>query len=115
MIRAHVRVAGPVPFLVMKANALAGRDKPKDAYDIWLLLRYHRAGLEGLTRAVAMHANHGLVNEALGILCEAFADFNHKGPRAVADFRELQPGTDEYDRVCQDAFQRVRFVLDNLR
>ncbi len=115
MIRAHVRVAGPVPFLVMKANALAGRDKPKDAYDIWFLLKYHRAGLEGLTRAVAMHANHGLVNEALGILSEAFADVNHKGPRAVAGFRELQPGTDEYDRVCQDAFQLVRFVLDNLR
>ena len=37
MIRANVRVAGPVPFLVMKANALARRDKPKDAYDIWFL------------------------------------------------------------------------------
>jgi hypothetical protein len=25
---------------------------------------------------------------------------------------ELATDTEEYDRVCQDAFQRVRFILD---
>ena len=112
ILRTRVRVAGPVPFLVMKANAIARRDKPKDAYDVWFLLSNHRAGLAGLAAAVAEHADHGLVREALGHLADAFASVDHVGPRAVADFLELEPGTDEYDRVRQDAYQRVRFILE---
>lgn len=112
ILRTRVRVAGPVPFLVMKANAIARRDKPKDAYDVWFLLSNHRAGLDGLAAAVAEHADHGLVREALGHLADAFASVDHVGPRAVADFLELEPGTDEYDRVRQDAYQRVRFILE---
>ncbi len=114
MFRTHIRVAGPVPFLVMKANALVRRDKPKDAYDIWFLLTNHPAGLDGLARAVAEHAGHGLVRESLSHLADAFASVDHVGPRGVADFFELEPGTEEYDRVRQDAFQRVGFILDNL-
>lgn len=112
MLLTRIRVAGPVPFLVMKANAIAGRDKPKDAYDVWFLLSNHPAGLGGLAAAVAEHADHGLVREALGHLADAFASVDHVGPRAVADFLELEPGTDEYDRVRQDAYQRVRFILE---
>lgn len=112
LLRTRVRVAGPVPFLVMKANAIARRDKPKDAYDVWFLLSNHRAGLDGLAAAVAEHADHGLVREALGHLADAFASVDHVGPRAVADFLELEPGTDEYDRVRQDAYQRVQFILE---
>lgn len=111
-IRTHVRVAGPVPFLVMKANALVRRDKPKDAYDIWFLLTHHPSSLEGLARSVADHTGHGLVQEALAHLDDAFASIDHIGPRAVADFLEMESGTDEYDQVRQDAYQRVRFILD---
>jgi len=111
-LRAHVRVAGPVPFLVMKANAVTGRDKPKEAYDIWFLLSLHPAGLKGLAEAVNEHAEHGLVHEALGHLADAFASLQHIGPRSVADFLELEPGTEEYDRVRQDAYQRVQYILN---
>ena len=79
---------------------------------ICFLLSNHRAGLDGLAAAVAEHADHGLVREALGHLADAFASVDHVGPRAVADFLELEPGTDEYDRVRQDAYQRVRFILE---
>ncbi len=34
--RVSIRVASVADFLVMKGYALAGRDKPKDAYDIYL-------------------------------------------------------------------------------
>ena len=112
ILRTHIRVAGPVPFLVMKANTIARRDKPKDAYDVWFLLSNHRAGLAGLAAAVAEHADHGLVREALVHLADAFASVDHVGPRAVADFLDLEPGTEEYDRVRQDAYQRVRFILE---
>ena len=114
-IRTRVRVAGPVAFLVMKANALVRRHKPKDAYDIWFLLTCHPVGHEGLSKAVAEHAHHGLVREAMGHLAEAFASVDHVGPRAVPEFLDLEPGTEEYDQMRQDAFQRIRFILDSLR
>ena len=111
LARAHIRVAGPVPFFVTKAAALALRDKPKDAYDVWFLLRHHPAGLDGLASAVAAHATHGLVREALGRLSDAFASVDHHGPVDVARFRGLELGTNEYDQARQDAFQRVRALL----
>ena len=114
LARAHIRVAGPVPFLVTKAAALALRDKPKDAYDVWFLLRHHPAGLDGLAAAVSAHATHGLVREALGRLADAFASVDHHGPVDVARFRGFAPGTDEYDQARQDAFQWVTALLDRV-
>ena len=90
---AQICVAGPVPFLVMKANALKNRDKPKDAYDIWFLLKNHPAGLKGLADALIEHANHGLVQEALDHLTRTFDAADGKGPTAVARFsRRLTAG-----------------------
>ena len=112
----QIRVAGPVPFLVMKANALKNRDKPKDAYDIWFLLRNHPAGPDGLADALIEHASHGLVREALNHLTRTFNAANGKGPTAVARFHdELQPDTDAYEQRRQDAYQRVRFILEKLK
>lgn len=115
-LSAQIRVAGPVPFLVMKANALKNRDKPKDAYDIWFLLKNHPAGLDGLADALIEHAGHGLVREALNHLARTFDAADGKGPTAVARFHdELQPGADAYEQTRQDAYQRVRFILDKLK
>lgn len=115
LLRTHVRVAGPVAFVVMKANAIRSRDKPKDAYDLWFLLQNHPAGIEGLAEAVAAHSSHGLVKEALKHLGDAFATVDHVGPHAVARFLELDPDDDEYDRVRQDAYQRVRYIIERRR
>lgn len=114
LARSHIRVAGPVPFLVTKAAALALRDKPKDAYDVWFVIRHHPAGLGGLAAAVAAHAGHGLVREALGRLADAFVSVDHHGPVDVARFLSLDPGTDDYDQIRQDAFQRVATLLSRI-
>jgi predicted nucleotidyltransferase len=45
----RVRLASLPDFLVMKAHALAGRDKPKDAYDICYCLANFPGGLDALT------------------------------------------------------------------
>ena len=111
---AQIRVAGPVPFLVMKANALKNRDKPKDAYDIWFLLKNHPAGLDGLADALIEHAKHGLVQEALDHLTRTFAAADGKGPTAVANFYDFQPDTEEYEEIRQDAYLRVRSILEKL-
>lgn len=114
LARSHIRVAGPVPFLVTKAAALALRDKPKDAYDVWFLLRHHPAGLDGVVAAVAEHAEHGLVREAIIRLGDAFASVDHHGPVDVARFLGLTAGTDAYDQARQDAFQRVATLLSRI-
>lgn len=110
----RVRVAGPLAFLVMKANAIVHRDKSKDSYDVWFLLNNHPAGLNGLAEAVAGHVDHGLVREALIHLENAFASVDHVGPWAVAGFLELKPETEEYDQKRQDAYQKVRYLLDRV-
>lgn len=49
--KVRVRVASLADFLIMKAHALAGRDKPKDAYDLCYCLDYFPDGLEQLAFA----------------------------------------------------------------
>ena len=107
-------MAGPVPFLVTKAAALALRDKPKDAYDVWFLLRHHPVGLNGLAAAVAAHAGHGFVREALSRLDDAFASVEHHGPVDVARFRGFDDGSEPFDQARQDAFQRISALLDRV-
>jgi len=46
--KVRLRVASLPDFLVMKAHALAGRDKPKDSYDICYCLDNYPGGLEQL-------------------------------------------------------------------
>lgn len=112
--RTQVRVASFPAFLVMKAMALAGRLKEKDAWDIWFCLRHHPDGLGSLVESVRPHVGHGLVEEALSHLDEKFASVNHVGPRMVADFDQL---TDQEarDQRMRDVYERVRYLLDELR
>jgi hypothetical protein len=87
--QATVRLAAIVPFLVMKAMALATRLKEKDAYDIDYCLRYYRGGIEAVAKAFGPLRQHGLVQEALGHLAEKFAAFDSVGPTHVVTFREI--------------------------
>lgn len=76
--------------------------------------RHHPAGLDGLAAAIAAQAGHGLVQEALGRLADAFVSVDHHGPVDVARFLSLDPGTDDYDQIRQDAFQRVATLLSRI-
>jgi hypothetical protein len=112
----HVKipVASAVPFLVMKAIAMNDRLKPKDAYDLWYLITYFPGGIEELAKAIRPYLNHGLVNEALGILSDKFESVDHVGPRHAADFDgNLDP---EFRAQRQrDAFERVQNLLGRLK
>lgn len=88
-----IPVCGPASFLVLKAFALKGRSKGKDAYDlIWLLQNY-----PGSTRAYAEVVRPYLaraeVGKAIGILREAFLRDDSVGPVRVARFihKRLDP------------------------
>jgi len=101
-----IRVAGIVPFIIMKAMALADRMKEKDAWDICFCLTHFPGGLDALGGLFQPHLENGLVKEGLLKIQEKFASPDHVGPTWVADFDEL---TDEEAREIRkrDAFERV--------
>jgi hypothetical protein len=110
---AEVRVAGIVPFLVMKGMALHDRLKPKDAWDIYFCITNYPGEINALVREFGPHLAHGLVAEGLRKIREKFLSPTHIGPRSVADFEEI---TDRDARASRqrDAFERVDYLLGQL-
>jgi hypothetical protein len=111
---ATLRVASIVPFLVMKAMALAGRLMEKDSWDIYYCIRYYPGGIDRLVEEFLPHLENGLVQEALTKIAEKFASPEHVGPTHVADFEDLSdPG--EREHLQREAFERVQALIDRLR
>ncbi len=110
---ASVKVAGIVPFLVMKGMALADRLKAKDAWDILFCLRNCHGGNAALAEAFRPHLSNKLVAEGLGKIRDKFQSVAHVGPVSCADFEEI---TDREDREVRerDAFERVNDLLQRL-
>jgi hypothetical protein len=111
--RVQVRIAGIVPFLVMKGMALADRLKEKDAWDIYFCLKQHPGGLEDLIKEFKSEIGHGLVKEGLLKLAEKFASPNQIGPKHVADFESISD-KEERERIQRDVFERVDYFLRKL-
>jgi hypothetical protein len=109
-----LRVASIVPFLVMKAMALAGRLMEKDAWDIYYCIRYYAGGIDRLVEEFQPHLANGLVQEALHTFAEKFASPEHIGPKQVADFDEISD-PEERDRVQRDAYERVAALVARLK
>jgi hypothetical protein len=111
--KAKVRVASIMPFLVMKAMALSGRIKEKDAYDIYFCIRNYPGGLEALAAEFQPHLHHRLVQEALTKIAEKFASPQHTGPKHVADFEGLTE-TDARAIMQRDVYEQVMTLLEKL-
>ena len=109
----NIRVAGLVPFLVMKGAALSERLKEKDAWDIYYCLKNFPGGLDALAEVFQFWLHHGLVREGLKKIASKFASPEHIGPKFVADFEELDK--DEGRELLQrDAFERVQYLMRKL-
>jgi hypothetical protein len=108
--RVDIVVSSPAASLVMKAHALEGRMKEKDAYDIGFLLKNHPGGAAAVGAAIHAFVAESEVQHALEVLAEKFASPDHFGSRAVADF--LDPADpDERAFLARDAFERVQSFL----
>jgi hypothetical protein len=108
-----VQVASIVPFLMMKAQALQGRMKEKDAYDIYYCLHFYPGGHSSLVNAFRSFPKNRLVDEGLNILRDKFLSPDHIGPVFVANFLEEEdPETQEMIR--RDAFERVQALVNAL-
>ncbi len=109
-----VRIAGIVPFIVMKSNAINTRLKEKDAYDIYFCLLKYPGGVDEVVREFEIFKNHGLVIEALEILSDKFQSPEHSGPVHVVNFLEIEDA-EERERKQRDAYERVHYLINNLR
>ena len=109
--RVRFRVPSPVDFLVMKAHALGGRDKPKDAYDLCYYLDHHRGGLEDLAARLRELTAEKDVRRAIEILREKFASPEDFGPMQVVEFFG-SPGPDTRAMEARRAFELVQRLLN---
>jgi hypothetical protein len=97
----------------MKVHALAGRDKPKDAYDVCYCLDRYPGGLAALAAAWRKRAAEEDVKRAVKILREKFTSPESFGPAQVVEFFN---STDPDTRAMQArrAFELVQRLLNLL-
>lgn len=109
-----LRVASVPDFLVMKAIALAKRDKPKDAYDICYCLDHYQGGIPELAKAwVLLMGESSDVATALSNLKEKFDAVDSYGPMQVVEFHN---GAEPDTRVGQArrAYELVQAFLKEI-
>ncbi len=108
------KVAGFVPFLVMKGMAMFDRMKEKDAYDIYYCVEHYSGGVEGLAAEFMPHIKNKLITEGLEKIRSKFASIEHIGPKWVADFLEI---ADKEDRaiIMRRAYEKISELLDILK
>lgn len=108
-----VRVASLSDFIVLKAHAIKGRDKPKDVYDLCYCLGLYPGGIESLAENWRSREGNALVAVAVGTLREKFATTAHYGSQQLAVFHD---STDEDERAMQvrRAFELVQKLLSLL-
>jgi hypothetical protein len=111
--KVSVKVAGIVPFLVMKGMAMYERLKEKDAYDIFFCIEHYPGGAEAIVREFKPHLKNKLVMEGLGKIRSKFATLKHVGPAWVADFLETAD-KDDREILMRRAFEKVTELLNAL-
>jgi len=103
----EVRVCGPGAFAVLKARALRGRSRPKDAYDLTYVLERFPGGVAAVAEALRPLLDDPDAQEAVAWLGEDFARIDSAGPVRAAEF--VQGGRD--DVLQADARGLVRELL----
>ena len=111
--KVSLRVASIPDFLVMKAYALGGRDKPKDAYDLCYCLENAPCGMAALGADWKARLTEKEVIRALEILREKFASVDSFGPQQLVEFHAA---TDDESRemAARRAFELVQKFLSLL-
>lgn len=109
---AVINVVAVVPYLIMKTAAL-GRGKPKDAYDIYFIVKHYNGGIEGLVKEFEPVADKTLVIEMKEKLADKFASEKHAGPKDVADFMDLLD-EEEIELIRRDAHEQIMAFIERI-
>ena len=112
----ELRVASIPALLVMKGYALAGRDKRKDAYDIYFSVREFDGGPDALADACRPLLGDPVALMGYKHIAGKFTDDAAFGPVTVRQFLadSAALGGMTADQVQVDAFRQVRAWLDGL-
>ena len=107
--RVRVAVASIPALLAMKGYAIDGRDKAKDAYDIYYAVRHFPDGVDALVAATQPLLDTPSARNGYSFILEKFRDVDDFGPETVRQFVE---GTDALgdrtaDQWQQDAYGQV--------
>ncbi len=107
--RVHIAVASIPALLAMKGYAIANRQKPKDAYDIYFCIRNFPDGLDALVAETKPLLEVDTARKGYLLIAEKFRDVNDFGPIKVRQFVEGSDtlGERTADQWQQDAFGQV--------
>lgn len=108
-----IKVAGIVPFLVMKGMALNDRLKEKDAWDIYYCLKNYPGGIDALAAQFSPFRHYGIALEGFSAIRNSFASPEHFGPISVAIFEGLIDG-EEKEIIVRDSYERVQALLKKI-
>ena len=100
----YLRVASLADFLVMKAHAIGGRDKPKDTYDLCYCLENHPGGMKGLAAVWRRRSQERNIVRAVAVLKEKFATVDAFGPQQLVEFHaapDLETQAMHARRACE--------------
>jgi hypothetical protein len=112
----EIRVASVPALLVMKGYALVGRDKHKDAYDIYFSVREFEGGPAALAAACRPLLDDPVAREGFKNVADKFADETAFGPVTVRKFLSDSAalGSMTADQVQVDAYRQVKAWLERL-
>lgn len=88
---AEAWVCGPGAYTIIKALTYQDRREPKDAYDLYYVLRNYGDGVGDVFGRLAPLLNDVEARRGLKVLEDFFLDENDDGPRAVAVFLYKKP------------------------
>ncbi len=109
----HLRVASLPDFIIMKAHAVEGRDKPKDVYDLCYCLDEYPNALSIVAADWRARLPDPLVAAAIEILHVKFQTVEHFGPKQLAEFHDAIDA-DERAMHARRAFELVQKLLSAL-
>ena len=111
--KVSLRVVSLPDFLVMKAHALGGRDKPKDAYDLCYCLENAPGDMSALAADWKARLTEKEVARAVEILQEKFVSVDSFGPQQLVEFlAAIDQDSREMD--ARRAFELVQKLLSLL-
>lgn len=104
----RLRVASLADWLVMKAHAIGGRDKPKDCYDFSYGLE--NCGIEEIAAIWKQRATEKNVFKAIEIMKEKFVTVDAFGPQQVVEFNSARD-TETQAMHARRAYELVQKFL----
>ncbi|MGH9494776.1 MAG: hypothetical protein ACRD3B_07255, partial [Candidatus Sulfotelmatobacter sp.] len=114
--RVELLVASIPALLVMKGFALDGRDKPKDAYDIYYCVRHFPGGPKALADACRPLLDEPVARDGYSRIAAKFGAEDAFGPHTVSLFLGESGGFGDMsaEQVRVDAYRQVRAWLEAL-